>query len=210
MALEIDSYWVPAGHVVGVDVKIGEELEQAFAFVRRATFSQWPDFSLGSITASASSSWTEIKSGDTFILAPQHQNLLFHNFWGNYPNNYRVFEQMDNVVMRNIRGLVGKDNNRGWIGGMLNEPNNPSPKTGFATIYNLEPRKFAGYNPQSASITGYLNFFMGQYAVKWIENKRLVNLYKTLERRYTPLPLGDAQYVPTAPQWLQKIIESVK
>lgn len=210
MALEIDSYWVPAGHVIGVDVKIGDQLETGFAFVRRRTFTQWPDFSLGSISASDSSSWTEIKSGDSEILSPEHKDLVYHNFWGNYPNNYRVFELMNNIVMRQLRGLVGKDLNRGYIGGILNEPNNPTPKTEFATIHDLTPRSFAGYNPQSAAITGYLNFFIGQYAVEWIKSKRLVDQFKSLERRFTPLPLGDAQYVPTAPEWLQKIIEGVK
>jgi len=210
MALEIDAYWVPTGHVIGVDAKVGEKVETAFAFVRRRTFSQWPDFSLGSIAASDSSSWTEIKSGDTYILDPNHRNIVYHNFYGSYPVNMRVFEQMENVVMRQIRGLVGKDLNRGYIGGMLNEPNNPTPKTEFATIRGLTTRKFAAYNPQSASITGYLNFFIGQYAVKWITSRRLVNQYKSLEKRFTPLSLGDAQYVPTAPEWLKSIIEGVR
>ena len=178
MALEIDAYWVPTGHVIGVDVKIGNNIETGFAFVRRRTFSQWPDFDLGSISSSDSCGWTEIKSGDTEILKPLDKDLVYHVFYGNYPVNMRVFEQMENVVMRQLSGLVGKDLNRGYIGGMLNEPNNPTPKTEFATIHALTPRKFAAYNPQSASINGYLNFFIGQYAVKWITSRRLVNQYK--------------------------------
>lgn len=212
MALEIDSYWVPNGHYIGVAAKIDANIHKtAYAQVKLGTFTQWPDFSLGSITASNSSAWTEIKSGNVEILEPQHQDLVYHVFYGQYPVNTRVYEQMDNITLRNIRGLSDKDSAKGgWVGGIMNEPNNPSPKTEFGAIYELAPRKFAMYNPQSATITaGRLNFMWKAYWVKWCKDRRLINEFETGARRYTPLPLGDSQYIPTAPRWFMDHIKAV-
>lgn len=212
MALEIDSYWVPNGHYIGVAAKItSDQIKTAYAQVRLGTFTQYPDFSLSSITAANSSAWTEIKDGNVEILEPQHQDLVFHAFYGQYPVNTRVYEQMENKILRDIRGLPDKDSAKGgWVGGILNEPNNPSPKTEFATIFDLTPRKFAMYNPQSATITGYLNLMWKAYWVKWIKDRRLINEFETMAKRYTPLPLGDSQFIPTAPQWFKDHIKAVK
>jgi hypothetical protein len=212
MALEIDPFWVPNGHYIGVAAKIAsEQIATAYAKVLLGTFTQYPDFSLGSITASNSSSWTEIKDGDVEILKPEQQDLVYHIFYGQHPVNTRVYEQMGNKILRNIRGLPDKDSAKGgWVGGIMNEPNNPSPKTEFATIYELTARKFSMYNPQSASITGRLNFMWKVYLVQWIKDRRLVNEFETMQRKFTPLPLGDSQYIPTAPEWLKKHIGEVK
>jgi len=127
------------------------------------------EYNFGSVSATSSSGWKELKSGTYSILVPDSDRTVLQLYYGIYPTTARIYFRVPSDTDRwSVVGTRSVGDVHGCIRGRDSPYNEPSVYTRYFAVKDVTPN-FNAYNPTSSAQTIKLRFLGIKYYVEWVD-----------------------------------------